>query len=201
MAAGKSGGSAGKAIFLEGTFVAPPQGEGVEAGVVVVVGGTFATPGVPRAVILSCVLQVGLGPRGSGRSMAGQGNAPRARRVRVRPGRGLGQAGARRAEARGGLRPRKAWTGLPISLFLMIYLFFFPPMAALAGESRLLHSGLAPRSWKVSDGEAWWESADPGRQGRGRELSFPGLPGWKHPRLAAAPGVQVRPESLRRCVW
>lgn len=143
--------------------------------------------GSPGAVILSCVLQVGLGPRGSGRSMAGQGNAPRARRVRVRPGRGLGQAGARRAEARGGLRPRKAWTGLPISLFLLTYLFF-PPMAALAGESRLLHSGLAPRSWKVSDREAWWESADPGRQGRGEGVVVSRPPWLEAPQAGRCPG-------------
>lgn len=69
-----------------------------------------------------------------------------------------------------------------------------------------MRAGCCTRGWLRVRGKFQTEKLGgsrptPAGRGEGRELSFPGLPGWKHPRLAAAPGVQVRPESLRRCVW
>lgn len=107
-------------------------------------GCEIRDPGVPapRAVILSCVLRAGLGPRGCGRSMAGKGTRLQARRLRVRPGKGSdrlargGAMAAQRAEAQGGLRGARRRLGLaPTSVFSMV--------------AQWVRSGL--RWWKVSD--------------------------------------------------
>lgn len=201
MAAGKSGGSAGKAIFLEGTFVAPPQGEGVEAGVVVVVvGGTFATPGGPPGRDTQLCAPGGPGTAGVREVDGGPGERAAGAPSSGPPG-ARARAGRREA-SRGPGRPATATPeGLDRSPHLLIFndLFIFFPRWPLSR----VRAGCCTRGWLRVRGKFQTEKLGgsrptPAGRGERRELSFPGLPGWKHPRLAAAPGVQVRP---RRSVW
>lgn len=135
MAAGKSGGGAGQAAFLEGAFAVGELRGGWG-------WGETRDTGVPRAVVLSCVLQEGLAPSGgAGWSMAGAPSSGPPAQGSARPARD-GAVAALEAEASGGLARAtpKARTSLPSPHF----------HACLGGERRLL-SGLAQRPCKVSD--------------------------------------------------
>lgn len=159
MAAGKSGGSAG-GVFLKGTFGCPSgesRGEMSDAGI---------SPG-PRYSAVYCGWAWGRGgPGGPWRA----GNALRARRLRVRPGKRLGQAGARRrggsAASRGPGRPARGTPTARTSSHLHVF----------DGKFQTAKLGW---NWPI-------------QVGRGRGSCFTAF--WlKAPRLAAAIGVQVRP--------
>lgn len=85
-------------------------------------GGETRDTGVPRAVVLSCVLQEGLAPPGgAGWSMAGAPNSGPSGKGSGRPVLN-GAVAALRAEASGGLARAtpEARTSPPISLFSML---------------------------------------------------------------------------------